>query len=213
MRRILFLMLMLAAVTVAMPGTLTANRTAEAHQPQCEDQDIGPDAPLRVSDPTVSTAFYATLVPQDDVDYFTFYGRADQRILLGMTIPQVEGQEDFAPTLALMGPGLPDADLPEVIVQPRRTGALLIEPPEGEAESFYEPFSRTSYWERQEEIVTLPANGRYTVAVWHAGGDMGHYVFVIGSREIMGGDIECLMNLDRYFTPVEPVAEPADDPA
>ena len=62
-------------------------------------------APWRIDDPTISTVVYATLNSQRDVDYYTFDGKKGQRILMEITIPQIEGQDDFAPTLALMGAG------------------------------------------------------------------------------------------------------------
>ncbi len=143
------------------------------------------------------------------MDYFSFEGLAREVILLEITIPQIEGQEDFAPNMALMGPGLPDADLPDGITVPEGAGALLIEPPPGPAPTFYEPFSRTSYWERQEQRVTLPAGGRYTVAVWHPDGEVGRYTFVVGEKEKFGGDLAFPLKMRSYWTPVEvPAANP-----
>ncbi len=120
-----------------------------------------------------------------------------------LTIPQIEGQDDFAPTLALMGPGLPAGTLPSQVERPPKAGAQVIAPPTGPAESFYEPFSRTSYWERQSQRVTLPANGRYVVAVWHPQGELGRYGFVIGDKERPGGEMFGLgKKLKAYWTPV-----------
>jgi hypothetical protein len=78
---------------------------------------------------------------------------------------------------------------------------------QGETTSFYEPFSRTSYWERQEERVTLPADGVYTVAVWHNKGQLGRYTFVIGDRERLGGDPAFGRKLRSFWTPVPTAGE------
>lgn len=183
---------------------------AEAHQPYCEDSDVGPTTPFRISDPTVSTAFYATLFPDDDIDYLAFRGEADQQILFGMTIPQIDGQADFAPTFALFGPGLTQSDLtllPDAIQPPRDATFEIFSPGDEAPDSFYEPFSGTSYWNRQEAVVTLPEDGHYTVAVWHDAGVYGRYVMVVGNREVLGGDLGCLMSLDDYFSPVDAEAE------
>jgi hypothetical protein len=204
MRRIRLLSLVLGLLLV---GTLVS--PAVAHQPYFEDKDIEAGKPWEVEDPSISTALYATLESRNDVDYFTFEGLAREVILLEITIPEIEGQEDFAPMMALMGPGLPGADLPKEIIIPKGAGALVIEPPTGPASTFYEPFSRTSYWERQEQRVTLPAGGQYTVAVWHPGGEVGRYVFVIGEKEVPGGDLAFPLKMRSYWTPVE---APADDP-
>lgn len=194
--------LLLCALMLSLILTVVVAAPALAHRPYFEEEDIGPDAPWQVDDPTISTAIYATLESATDVDYFTFEGQAGQVILLALTIPQIEGQADFAPTLALMGPGLPEADLPGRVIRPDEAGVLEIAPPPGPAPTFFEPFSRTSYWDRQEEHVTLPADGRYVVAVWHPEGQIGRYVFVVGDKERLGGDPAFLFKMRDYWTPV-----------
>ena len=204
MRRIKLLSLLLGLL---LAGTLVS--PAVAHQPYFEEKDIEAGNPWEIEDPSISTALYATLGSRSDVDYFSFEGLVREVILLEITIPQIEGQEDFAPTMALMGLGLPGADLPDEVIVPEGAGALVIEPPTGPAPTFYEPFSRTSYWERQEQRVTLPASGQYTVAVWHPEGEVGRYVFVIGEKEVLGGDLAFPLKMRSYWTPVEaPAADP-----
>ena len=176
---------------------------ASAHRPYFEDKDIVAAAPWRIDDPTISTVVYATLDSKRDVDYFTFYGKKGQRILFEITIPQIKGQDGFAPTLALMGPSLPAGTLPSQVERPTKAGAQVIAPPTGPAGSFYEPFSQTSYWERQSQRVTLPTNGRYVVDVWHQPGELGRYGFVIGEKERPGGELIGLgKKLKAYWTPV-----------
>ncbi len=199
------------AVPLALIAIVLAVTPASAHRPYFEEQDIGSSAPWIVKDPTISTVVYATLESAADVDYFAFDGRQGDRILLEITIPQIEGQESFAPSLALLGPGLGSAALPAQVERPAgASGALLIEPPAGPATSFFEPFSRTSYWERQSQRVTLPADGRYVVAVWHPAGEMGRYGFVIGDKERPGGDLAFMSKLRSYWTPVQPTSATPD---
>ena len=101
----------LAAVLVLVSLALSAV-PASAHRPYFEETDITADKPWSVSDPTISTAIYATLDTRSDADYYAFDGRKGQRILLSLTIPQIAGQEQFAPEMALLGPGLGAASLP-----------------------------------------------------------------------------------------------------
>ena len=198
MQRIKLLSLVLGLL---LAGTLAS--PALAHQPFFEEKDIEAGNPWEIEDPSISTAIYATLDSRGDVDFFSVEGLAREVILLELTIPQIEGQEGFAPVLALMGPSLSDADLPNLVRVPDGAGALVIEPPQGPAATFYEPFSRTSYWERQEQRVTLPETGRYVVAVWHAEGEVGRYTFVIGEKERLGGDLAFPLKMRSYWTPVE----------
>ena len=70
-----------------------------------------------------------------------------------MTIPPHEDQPDFAPTLAIIGPGLPDAMLPAAvrINSNPPIGSILLSPTE--PLPFFEPFSRNSYWRRQRNAL------------------------------------------------------------
>ncbi len=90
--------------------------------------------------------------------------------------------------MALIGPGLRAVDLPDDVDVPEAAGASIIGPAPGPAATFYEPFSWTSYWERQEQRVTLPASGRHGAAVWNADAQVGRYTSVIAekSSEVTG---------------------------
>jgi hypothetical protein len=193
---------MLAVLVVTLLSFAVA--PAQAHQPFFEEQDIEATRPWEVRDPTISTAVYATLDRADDVDYYTFTGRRGQRVVLEMTIPQIAGQELFAPEMALLGPALPPADLPARVMRQAGGGALAIPALTGTAATFNEPFSGTSYWKRQRQVVTLPADGRFVVAVWHSGGEAGRYVFVIGDKERPGGEPAFSRKLRAYWTAVPP---------
>ena len=196
------------ALSLALFAAVLAVSPASAHRPYFEEDDIVAAKPWLIKDPTISTVVYATLDASSDVDYYAFDGRQGERILLEITIPQIEGQDNFAPTIALLGPGLPTASLPMKVERPSgATGALLVEPPAGPASTFFEPFSRTSYWERQSQRVALPADGRYMVTVWHPTGETGRYGFVIGDKERPGGDPSFMRKLRDYWTPFQPAAE------
>lgn len=177
-----------------------------AHQPFFEDKEFSADNPKYIKDPSISTAVYATLETPTNVDYFTFNGSKGEIIFLSITIPQIAGQENFAPTMALMGPGLPFANLPDRIRKPQNYGALILPPP-ANATAFFEPFSRTSYWTRQEQNVTLPENSSYLVAVWDDKGEVGRYVFVIGIKEVPGGDLAFPLKMRNYWKPVVPTSQ------
>lgn len=185
---------------------LTLVETAEAHQPIFEEVDLTAENARNIADPTVSTALYSTLSQADDVDFFTFTGTAGVRILIGMTIPQIAGQENFAPTIALIGPGFSEKDsalLPKSAESLLNAddGFTILEAPE-DTSAFFEPFSRTSYWRRQQVRVSLPADGQYTLIVWHSSAQVGRYVLVVGDREIPGGDPLFAIKLPNYWTPV-----------
>lgn len=200
-----FPLVIFAAVLV----TLAIAPPASAHQPFFEETDLTYDAPYLIRDPNVSVAYYATLDSAHDVDYYVLDGTAGQQIFLEMTIPQIAGQENFAPTLAMIGPGFPKTELPHAVQTPTDAGAQILTPP-ATGRAFFELFSGTSYWDRQKEFVTLPASGRYLIAVWHPEGVVGRYVFVSGTREELGGDLAFPIKMRDYWKPVVPApSEPS----
>ena len=191
------------AGTIALLLTFYSAQMARAHQPFFEEDDTNQETPMVVRDPTISTAVYATLETNEDVDYFTFSAAKGSRILVAITIPQIEGQQEFAPTLAVVGPGLPEGLLPARIRSEDYSGfgAITIAPVS--PRDFFEPYSRTSYWSRQSEYVEIPRDDNYIVVVWHDSKDRtGRYVLVIGEREVRGGDPEFASKIDEYWTPV-----------
>ncbi|MDW7992629.1 MAG: glycerol-3-phosphate acyltransferase [Anaerolineae bacterium] len=198
-------------IALFLTGALLTAAPVWAHQPFFEETDIPPDQPWRIADPSISTAIYATLESPQDVDVFAFDGRAGQEVYVFIVIPQIPGQEDFAPTMALIGPGLPKGGeaLPSAVPIAGEEGTEVIPPPAGVPSTFFEPFTRTSYWERQERTFTLPADGLYRAVVWHPEGRVGRYVFTVGRAERLGGDPAFVAKLRRYWTPVgTPPPEP-----
>jgi len=69
---------------------------------------------------------------------------------------------------------------------------------------FFEPFSRTSYWERQEVWLELPDDGWYIDRVSDATQRTERYVLAMRTKEIFGGDLLFLLQFKRtYWKPVE----------
>jgi hypothetical protein len=139
-----------------------------------------------------------------DVDYYTFEAEAGQSIYLQMTIPSIDGQDKrYAPMMAVFGPG-PDgnpANLPDYVSSPADQGTLIV-PMIDEPEEFYEPFGRRYYWNWQDINLAVPETGTYTVAVRHPEALIGRYVFVIGQKEVLGGQVACFADMNNYFTPL-----------
>lgn len=197
-----------------------------AHQPICEFADLTAAAPWEVPDPTISYAYFGNVYPPYDTDYFTFDAQAGQSILLSMSIPATDRfeQDIFLPQLAVLGPGLPrdlPAALPGSLLLPTGQGALIV--PLGDAPAwFYEPFGRVHFWNWDNYYFEAPQDSRYTVALWHPEAEIGRYTFVIGEKEVFGGDMECFLTFAQYWTPLlqgdnpyrdTPIDMPMDIPA
>lgn len=193
---IVFLALLLAVLSAD---------AAHAHQPFFESPDTTASTPMEVSDPEISTALYSTLELPGDVDFFTFTVTAGQSIEIGMSIPQIEGQDRFDPTIGIIARGLNEEAIAALPVEAQtlatgKRGATLLAPTD--ATIFFEPFSRTAYWQRQRSRVTFPAEGVVHVVVWHPQRSVGRYTLVVGQREVLGGDFGFARKLKEYWTPV-----------
>ena len=196
-----------ASLALALLCAIASTQIVLAHQPFFEEPDTTASTPMRVRDPAISTALFSTLEQPDDVDFFTFAVSAGQTVEIGMTIPQIAGQEQFAPHIGVLAAGLESggiSELPEAarVLASSQTGALVIEPTA--ATVFFEPFSRTAYWRRQREKVTFPLDGEVIVVVWHSQRSVGRYALVVGQREVRGGDSDFSRKLKAFWTPVEP---------
>jgi hypothetical protein len=170
----------------------------------CTDAEFTSDRPFYFDEPTIATAVYATLAEPGQVDHFTLAGRAAEPFSLTIAIPRLRGQEDFAPMLALIGPGLPltDEGLPAGVRVPEGEGVLVYPPPAEPAGVFDEPLTRTSYWRRQQARVTLPTDREYSLVVWSPESDVGRYVLTVGDSERLGGDPLFPFKLIGYWRPV-----------
>lgn len=192
------------------------SEVALAHQPFFEETDTTSSTPMLVSDPEISTALFSTLEVPGDVDFFAFTVTAGQTIEIGMTIPQISGQETFAPSIGVIASGPNRASVSELPADALSLlssgkGAYVMEA--AEATIFFEPFSRTAYWRRQRRQITFPSDGEVVVVVWHPQGAVGRYTLVVGQREVLGGDIAFARKIKEYWTPVVlPEATETDSP-
>jgi len=164
---------MTVALLMCALSILASPVTADAHKPLSVDapNDSGFGSAKVIPDHRVSWAIYKEL-KAGSADYYTFEGKQGERFYAQMTIPKLEGLASFTPSLALVGPGVGsglDLELgPGRLVQnvsfpvaPDGMESVVIEygGPLPSAE-FYEPFTQTTYWERQQVTIdSLPASG------------------------------------------------------
>ena len=192
---------------------LTIGLRALAHQPYCEFADLTAAAPWRVPDASISYAFFGNVYPVGDIDYFSFRAEAGQSVLLSASIPAIPDLEVFAPMMVVFGPGIdaePPVQLPFHLVKPDDANALLI-PLGDEPTYFYEPFGRVYFWNWDDYFFRAPQTATYTVALWHPGNEIGRYTFVIGQREVFGGEADCFASFHDYWIPLEAGVNPYRD--
>ena len=155
----------------------------------------GRDYPVLVSDHQISWAAYESLSQTKEVDYYRFDTKAGEEIYASLLIPKIKRLRGFDPGLALIGPGLVSNEEvsagTENSLDVREEEGFILKTYSGDGdEDFFEPFTQTSYWERQELRRNAPETGTYHLAVFHPDGSTGKYVLAIGEKEVFGpGDI------------------------
>ncbi len=175
---------------------LVVNFSVAAHKYLGTESLRTRDDPVMVPDHQVSWAAYEELEKEGQVDYYRFEAKKGEEIYASLIIPQIERLSDFEPELALIGPGLPEGTDSEVSSEDlpldvREDEGIFVKRYKGdENEVFFEPFTQTSYWERQVIRRKAPEDGTYFVSVWDAEKETGKYTLAIGEREDFGpGDI------------------------
>ena len=194
---------------------------ALAHQPVCEFADLSARAPWRVPDASISYAYFGNVYPAGDVDYFRFQAEQGQSVLLSLSIPAISDQTSYAPIMAVYGPGIngaADLQLPDSLSldmpaseQNMDNMSIMMIPLGAEPVYWFEPFSRRYFWNWQDYFFQAPQSAAYTVALWHPQAQIGRYAFVIGQREVFGGDLECYESYSEYWTPLEAGVNPYRD--
>ena len=92
-------------------------------------------------------------------------------------------------SVAIFGEGLPQLEESQKPPQhPEDLGGVILATTT--SEDFFEPFTQTNYWGRQNFDIELPQTGTYYIVVWHPEGVPGKYVMDTGTAEVFGpGDI------------------------
>lgn len=152
--------------------------SAAAHRPLWGEQY----GPIEIPNLHTSFAIYRDLAV-DQIDVYTFEANAKQELHAGIQIPAVDGLKDYGVSAALFGPGLPEANLASLPPDhPENLGALVF--PSSVSADFFEPFTQTRYWGRQEIDLSLPADGMYYLLIWQPEGRPGKYVLDTGRAEV-----------------------------
>lgn len=162
----------------------------------------------------VSWGIYEELSGSNDVHYYKFAANEGERLYAQISIPKLEKFSTFVPSIALVGSDVSAGnleggysvreyahdvgDLPFGIPPGMRAIVVDYNGPVPSSE-FYEPFTQTSYWERQEVVVnSLPSSSTYYLVVFDRSlvQDEGKYTLAVG-------EIEDFSPLD-FFTIIPP---------
>lgn len=167
---------------------MSATVTVYAHKPLKSLASGTRSDPVIIPDHQLSQAAFAELIHSGQVDYYRFtVARAGETIVGSMLIPKLERLKEFSPALALIGPGLPrdtaGFNVENMLDVKDSEGVLVARYQGNTPQVFFEPFTQTRYWRRQELRIAAPSAGAYYFAVFDPTGNTGKYVFCIGERD------------------------------
>jgi len=178
---------MTSRIMVSVLGLAAFGLTVEtqAHIPILSGADTGtsPANAVFIDDASISHAVYHEVTEQTPQLWVTFDFEAGQEIYTQLGVPVIDRLADFRPAFAVLGPGLPEIDLPFEI--PDGLGGLLFTTDDiDEPEFFAEEFTGTDSWIFGELIDAAPEAGTYYLAAFVPSGDVGKLWVAVGRREV-----------------------------
>ena len=192
-------------------------QSAWAHAPSFDSPAYSSaDDAYIVDDPAVSIVLYRTVTCERPELWLALQAEVGFPLFVQLLIPRIERLAGYRPSLAIVGPGLPEIDAG--IELPEGAGALVFETEQVEDPvPFDEPFTQTQDWILVEETVTLPASGTFYVTAWHPGRETGKLAVAVGTLEQFGADSLALLpewteqNQIFHETPDYPPPEPVEE--
>ena len=167
--------------------------SASAHKLIPTDgSNIDISSALEIPDPVVSWAMYEEL--GNNVLYYKFDAKKDDKLFASIVIPKLDGLEDFSPSLVFIAPSFTMNLITELkVLDSTKTFPFSI--PDGydaivfdydgvlPSKEFYEPFGQITYWERQEINLLIPVDATYYLAVYDSKENHGKLALAIGYVE------------------------------
>jgi len=156
---------------------------AYAHRPMFAKGNNSYDTAYDVEDYELSIAIYGSLT-QGTRNYYEIDGKAGDKLFCQLLVPKNESIENFTPSLAIIGPGLPKTQEKPPMELPEGYGFVMID--FEKTKDFFEPFTQTSYIMGKEVRVELPRTAKYFIEVHNNNSQGGRYALAVGEREEWG---------------------------
>lgn len=157
-----------------------------AHRPIFSDKkadDAG--TAIHIEEPDISQVVYRELSAMKPTLWLEMNLGENFELYVQIGLPLLQRLEVFRPAVAVIGPGLPDLDLPFDI--PEGAGGILLRTEDvHEPRVFHEPFTRTDSWILRSRKLHLEEAGTYHVVAFSPQGESGKLWLSVGERESFG---------------------------
>lgn len=156
---------------------------AFAHRPLfTKDPATGPETAIQLADPQISQVVYRELTEKTPQVWLTFTVPENFELFFQIGVPVIERLKEFRPSVALIGPGLPQTELPFEL--PEGMGALVFATQDVNNPSFFhEHFTGTDSWILRSETVRLVKAGRYYLVAFSPQNQPGKLWVAVGTKE------------------------------
>lgn len=137
---------------------------------------------VSIKDPQVSYAVYGEIKERGQVDYIKFFAKQGDPIYIEISVPNIDDNDKFTPSFALIAKGLPSYDRNVPFSIPDKFGYAIFNSYSNSDKS-YEPFTQTSYIMRQKIKMLAPNTGEYYIAVYSPEKAVGKYCIAVGEKD------------------------------
>ena len=159
---------------------------AQAHRPIfSEKAATDPNTAVLISQPAISQVIYREITDDAEQVWLAFDVNEGFGLFIQIGVPVLDRLKDFRPSMLVVGPGLPEDNLPFKL--PAGAGANdfptdAIEDPR----LFHEHFTGTDSWILRSDSIRIPKSGRYYVVAYVPSGKKGKLWLSVGKKESFG---------------------------
>ncbi|MAY81006.1 MAG: hypothetical protein CL930_09510 [Deltaproteobacteria bacterium] len=153
-----------------------------AHKPSYANDHSNQELAFEVEDADISIVLYAEMTCTEETLWLEVETEDREEIWVELGVPQIDRLSDYRPSLAIVGKGFPEADLPFDL--PSGMGATVIDTSEvTEPTDFYEPYTGTSSWILFSGWVDVPVESTVYLVAWNPDEFTGKLWVAIGKVE------------------------------
>ena len=171
-------------ILLVMTIFVSSSNAVYGHKPiQSDGTNTVYENALLIPDHKISWAIYEQLEPKQ-TKFYKFDAKEGDSFYSSIVIPKLDRLENYKPSLALIGEGI-DINSIHKINGDLPPGGIVVYDYDGiiPSSEFYEPFTQTTYWERQEVRINIPADGTYYILVFDNQDMLGKYSLAVGVIE------------------------------
>jgi hypothetical protein len=158
----------------------------QAHRPVFSERAAtDPKTAVLIKQPAISQVIYREITDDAKQVWLSFDANEGFELFIQIGVPVLEHLKEFRPAMLVVGPGLPDVNLPFEL--PERIGAKTF-PTDAieEPRFFHEHFTGTDSWILRSDTVAIPKSGRYYVVAYVPSGEKGKLWLSVGKKESFG---------------------------